>query len=84
MKMANGWNTKKKIMNKLSRREYIIKVAEALVKEYGDTLVDYDTDIQLATSVVDELTPYLNINPDDIFQKDFLKWKKESRAHLRL
>lgn len=71
-------------MNKLGRREYIIKVAEALVKEYGDTLLDYDTDVQLAKKVVDELTPYLNINPDDIFQRDFLKWKKESREHLKL
>ena len=82
--MASGWSTGKKIMNKMGKREYIIKVAEALVKEYGDTLLDYNTDIQLATRVVDELTSYLNITSDDISKKDFLKWKKESRSHLEL
>ena len=71
-------------MNKLGRREYIIKVAEALVKEYGDTLLDYDTDVQLAKKVVDELTPFLYFHSQDISHKEFLKWKKESRSHLKL
>ena len=39
-------------MNKLGKREYVKLIADTLVEEYGDTLIEDGTDIEMAKAVV--------------------------------
>ena len=71
-------------MNKMGRRAYIRFVANALVEEYGLTLMEYGTDVNLATKVVDKLTPYLHFAPEeaDLNKKEFNKWKEKREEFI--
>lgn len=66
-------------MNKLGKREYVQIVADILVKEYGETLKEYGTDVQLAESVIKGLKKYLFFHPVDISGRDYRKWKQDRR-----
>lgn len=64
-------------MNKLGKREYTRRVAEALCREYGSTLREYGTDIKMAEKVIDILTPYLFFHPHDMSIREWNKWKSD-------
>ena len=63
-------------MNKLGKREYIQLVAEVLTNEYGGTLKEYGTDVQMAEAVINELTEFLFFHPLDIEDEEWEEWKK--------
>ena len=42
-------------MNKLTKKQYIKLIAEAMTGEYGSTLMEYNTDINIATAVLKEM-----------------------------
>lgn len=63
-------------MNKLSKRQYIVLIAKTLTKSYGSTLVEYDTDIELAKAVVKKLAPYLFFHPIDMTDREWKSWKR--------
>lgn len=64
-------------MNKLTKRQYVMLVADALNRAYGDSLVEWDTDIELAEAVVEELREYLYFSePLRGDYAEFQKWKK--------
>ena len=67
-------------MNKLGKREYIQLIAEALVEEYGDTLIEYNTDLKMAKKVLKRLQEYLYFHPHDMSVADFKQWRKELYA----
>jgi len=64
-------------MNKLSLREYVVLVAEQLVKDYGNTLVENNTDLHMALAIVKKMQKYLYFHPYEPYNKrEFLKWRK--------
>lgn len=62
-------------MSSLGRKQYIILIADILVEEYGNTLSEFDTDIKMATKVVDKLSSVLDFSVDDISDEEFNKRK---------
>jgi len=63
-------------VKKLSRRQYIKTVADALVRAYGQDLKEYGTDVHMAESVVRGLSQHLYFGEETISLKDFKQWKK--------
>ena len=64
-------------MNKLGKREYIQLIAETLVDTYGDTLIEGDTDLDMAKAVLKRLSTYLYFHEHDTTPKEFKQWRKE-------
>lgn len=60
---------------KLSRDEYIMKIADTLVNVYGETLMEGETDIRMAKSAFNKIKKYLFIHPHKNTKK-YARWKK--------
>ena len=65
-------------MNKLTKKQYIKLIAEAMTGEYGSTLMEYNTDINIATAVLKEMNEYLYFRAENAKStREFNQWKKE-------
>lgn len=65
-------------MKKLSNKEYLMLIADAVVNAYGGTLMEGGTDIRMAKEVLKKLTPYLYFHPSsDVSNEDYNKWEVE-------
>lgn len=65
-------------MNKLTKKQYIRLIADAMTYEYGSTLMEYDTDIKMATTVLKEMRKYLYFKAENARStREFNQWKKE-------
>ena len=63
--------------HKLGRRQYIKLIADALVDQYGNTLKEYGTDVDMAEAVVKKLKKYLYFHHKDIPAAEFKEWKRK-------
>lgn len=60
-----------------TRLEYVQLIANALVDEYGSTLIEYDTDIRMANAVFKALRSDLKFNLDTTGTRaDYNEWKR--------
>lgn len=65
--------------NKLTKSEYVSKVADALTKAYGNTLREDNTDVQMAKAVVRRLHKYLFFRAESAdSRRRFQAWKKKA------
>ena len=65
-------------MNKLTKKQYIRLIADAMNEAYGNTLVEYDTDINMAKAVLKKFNKYLYFRVESASSKrEFEQWKKE-------
>lgn len=62
-------------MSIFPKRKYIMMISESLVKEYGSTLVEFDTDLLMAKAVVKKMRKYLLNNDKDLTEKQFKLWR---------
>lgn len=62
-------------MNKLGKRQYTKLIVEAMTEAYGNTLWEYNTDLDMAKKVLKKLTPYLNFNEQDMTEQEFKQWR---------
>lgn len=67
-------------MNKLTAKEYQLLIAEALVNSYGSTLVEDETDLNMAVSVVKVISQYLDFRQDKSCSQ--YKFKKKRQLFL--
>ena len=67
-------------MNKLGRREYLKMFCESLVATYGNTLVEHNTDIAMATALMRKLRKYLFFHSSDMNDAEWIKWRKKFLA----
>lgn len=67
-------------MNKLGKREYIQLIADTLVEEYGQTLKESGTDVQMAKAVVETLDQYLFFHKQDVPYQDYRDWEKRRKS----
>jgi hypothetical protein len=66
------------MVNKLTKKEYVQLIATGLNEEYGDTLVEDNTDIKMAEQVVKKLTDYLYFRKESKeSRKAYSQWKKD-------
>ncbi len=66
-----------KEMNKLTKKQYVQLVATSLNETYGNTLVEDDTDIQMAEMVVEQLNNHLYFRKETKEStKKYYEWKK--------
>jgi len=63
-------------MHKLGRRQYLQMFCESLVATYGNTLVEGDTDLKMATALMRKLRRYLFFHPLEMSDKEWIKWRK--------
>lgn len=69
-------------MNKLTKREYIMQVADAMVAAYGNTLREGRTDIDMAKKVVGRMTKYLHFRQETKASTEKYKtWKRKTDAY---
>lgn len=61
----------------MGRKEYLQLICESLVREYGGTLVDGDTDLIMAKAVLRSLRPYLRFSQYDLSDSEFKAWREE-------
>lgn len=64
-------------MSKLGKKEYIMMIADALLDEYGGTLIEDQTDIKMAKAVLKKLKPFLFFHPCDVPDAAYNKWLAE-------
>ena len=62
-------------MNKLGRREYLKLICEAMVREYGNTLVEWGTDVKMASRILSRLRKYLHFSSEDMTAKEWVDWR---------
>lgn len=63
--------------NKLTKKGYVQLIATALNEEYGDTLTEGNTDINMAEQVVKRLNDYLFFSKESKeSRKTYSEWKK--------
>jgi len=63
-----------------TKLEYVRLIADALVCEYGSTLMDYGTDVRMARRVVDRLHNDLIFDPDTKETRAaFKEWEQSER-----
>lgn len=66
------------VMNKLSKIQYIMLIADAMTDEYGGTLMEDGTDIKMAKAVLKKLKPYLFFSSELKADKvAYEKWEVE-------
>lgn len=64
-------------MKKLTRKQYIQLIANAMNETYGNTLAEYNTDIDMAKAVLKKLKKYLYFRHENVDSKrEFELWKK--------
>lgn len=64
-------------MNKLTRKQYIKLVCETLLDTYGESLAEFDTDIEMAEAVVKKMKKYLYFSSETAkTQREYQEWKK--------
>ncbi len=64
-------------MNKLTKRQYVMMIADSITNEYGSSLAEYGTDVAMAEAAVKRLTPYLYFRKETISASEYKAWKKE-------
>jgi len=64
-------------MHKLGRREYLKMLCETLVSEYGGTLTEGDTDLDMAEAVMRKMRKYLFFHSRDMSAADWKKWRRK-------
>lgn len=69
-------------MHKLGKKEYLMMIADALVSEYGSTLIEEGTDIKMAKATLRKLKPFLFFHPSDVSDKDYNKWLTERNVEV--
>lgn len=62
---------------KLGRREYLKMFCESLTGTYGDTLVEHDTDLHMATALLRRMRKYLFFSSLDMTEIEWIKWRKK-------
>lgn len=65
---------------KLGENECIVLIADAMAKEYGNSIKEEDMDMRMAISVYKKLKDFLPIyKKKDMSKEDFREWYKKGR-----
>lgn len=70
-------------MNALGHGEYLKLICETLVSFHGDSLVERDTDLEIAKKVLRKLKPYLYFHVDDMTPKEFKAWRQKFKGLIK-
>lgn len=64
-------------MKPITYRQALMKIASAMVREYGDDLIMTDTDLKMARAVIRKMRPNIVFaSPETVDKEEFIKWRK--------